>query len=98
MLRDIRLHEDRRNIWIYSHGEINPREFPGLRGQNLRLLREGDRVKIHDAEKTFVLALQRHPIAQRAEVIPKMNIAGRLRTAEDSLRHDDYLKILINAG
>ena len=69
---------------IDSDREVNTREVAGFLDQNFWILRKGNGVEVYDAEETFVLVLQRHPIAQRAEVIPQMNIAGGLSAAEDS--------------
>ncbi len=44
-------------------------------------------MKIDDTEKTFVFILQIHPIFQRTEIISDMQIAGRLRAAEDAFFH-----------
>jgi hypothetical protein len=41
-------------------------------------------VQIDDAEETFVLVLERYPVAQGAEIIAEVNVAGGLRAAEDS--------------
>ncbi len=46
-------------------------------------------MKIDDAEKTFVFALQRDPIFQRAEIIADVQVAGRLRAAEDAFFHEN---------
>src|SRR5206468_10599261 len=52
-----------------------------------------DRVKIDDAKQTFVLVLQRHPVAQRAEIISQMHIAGGLSAAEDSFHSQNHAPI-----
>ena len=64
--------------------EIDAGQLPGLGRQDLGDLRHCDGVQIDDAEEALVLTLQRHPVAQRAEIISQMNVAGWLGAAEDS--------------
>ena len=53
--------------------------------QLVGVLWQGQRVQIDDAEDAFVIVLQRDPVADRAEVIAKMQIAGRLDAGKDSV-------------
>src|SRR6266550_1061568 len=87
MCRHVGLYEDSRNFRVNADGEIDAGQFPGLRREHFRILRQGDRVEIDDAKKAFVLALQRNPVPQRAEIISQMHVAGWLSTAEDSFSH-----------
>ena len=80
----IRLHKHGRNIRINANGKIDSRELTRFCGEHLRILRQRDGVKIYDTEKTLIVTLERHPITQSAEIISQMNVAGRLRAAEDS--------------
>ena len=45
-------------------------------------------MKVNYAKETFVLVLQSHPIAQGAQVVSQVYIAGRLYAAKNSLRHE----------
>ena len=89
---NIRLDEDRGDVRIDSHGQINARQFPGLLGKQFWILRDRDRVEIDDAEEAFVLVLECYPIAQRAQIVPEMYVAGRLGAAKNSLGHA-FLKL-----
>ena len=52
-------------------------------------------MEIDDAKDAFVFALQSHPIAQRAEIVSEMYVAGGLCAAKDSL-HSDQDKPIMN--
>ena len=52
-------------------------------------------MQIDDAKDAFVLALQGHPIAQRAKIVSKMYVAGGLCAAKNSL-HSDQDRPIIN--
>jgi hypothetical protein len=86
--RNIRLHKNRRHVGIDADGDIDARQFTCLGRQDFRILREGDGVQVHDAEKTLVIVLQRDPVAQRAQVISQMNVTRGLGATKDSFRHD----------
>src|SRR5262249_49178106 len=66
-------------------GEEGRRYFPGLAAQLLGILPERDRVLVDDAEDALVVPLQPDPIADGAQVIAEMEIAGRLHAGKDSL-------------
>ncbi len=82
--RHVGLYEDGRNLRIDADREVDAGQFPGLRREHFRILRQRKRVEIHDTKKTFVFALQRDPIPQRAEIISQMHIAGWLGSAKNS--------------
>ena len=45
-------------------------------------------MQIHDTKETFVLVLQRNPVAQRAQIVSEMHVACWLRTTKNSFRHE----------
>src|SRR5882724_3413864 len=84
MFSNIRLNEDGRDCRINSDCNVDARQLASFLGQKLRVLPRGDRVQVDDAKKALILMLQPHPVAQRAEVIAQMDVAGRLRAAKNS--------------
>ena len=54
---------------------------------SLRVLVDGDGVQVHDAVDALVVVLQPDPVLEGAQVIPDVQIAGRLDTGEDSWFH-----------
>ena len=56
---------------VDAAGQQRRGHLPGLARQRLRLLPDGDGVQIDDAEDAVMVVLQRHPIADRAEIIAK---------------------------
>src|ERR1051325_968672 len=98
MFSYVRLNKNCRDVRIDSYSEINARQLTRFRGEHLWVLRQRDRVQIYYAEEALVFVLQRDPVAQRAEIISQVNVAGGLRAAKNSFKHQAYPKILINAG
>src|ERR1041384_7013361 len=92
MLRHVRLNEDDRDLRVDPRSEIEAREFARLARERLRVLGQGDRVQVDDAEEALVLVLQRGPVAQRAEIVADVYVAGRLRAAEDAF-HLTFMKL-----
>ena len=70
---------------IDAAGQQHRRHLARLLRQLLRVLPLGDRVQIDDAVDAVVTVLQRHPVAQRAEVVAEMGDAGGLDAGEDAL-------------
>ncbi len=64
--------------------EIQSRKFSSFLGKYFWILTAGDSVEVDDAEKAFVFALQLHPVAQSAQVVSQMNVAGGLYAAKNS--------------
>jgi hypothetical protein len=48
-----------------------------------RLVNDGDRVIVDDAKNRIVLVLQPSPILDRAEVVPDVELPGRLNPTEN---------------
>ena len=84
MLRDPRLVEDngafRRNTGGDQAGRHLARALPQLS----RVLRHGNGVQVHNTIDRFKTVLQRHPVADRPQIIAKMQIAGWLNTGKDA--------------
>ena len=53
-------------------------ELAGLVAELDGILRDGDRVEVDDAEDGVVLVEVANPVDDRAEVVPQMEVAGRL--------------------
>ncbi len=70
---------------IDAAGEQRRGHFARLALQRRRVLPLGDRVQIDHAIDAVVLVLQRHPVADRAEVVAERGKAGRLDAGEDAL-------------
>ena len=77
--RDLALHEDRRPLRVDAHREQLGRRAQGALAQHLRVLLDGDRVQVGDEEERLVVALEVHPLPQRAEVVAEVEgVGGRL--------------------
>ncbi len=50
-------------------------------------------MEVDDAEEALVLVLQLDPIAQRAEVVAEVEVAGRLDPREDARHNGGALQI-----
>ena len=87
MFGNVRLNKDRRRRRINAGREVNPSEIERLLPEAFRFLWQRYRVKIDDAVKRFVFALQRHPIFESTKIIADMKFTGRLGTAENALFH-----------
>ena len=74
-------------VGVEPGGEEARRDLVGLGAQRRRLLRHGDRVQVDDAVDRLVLALQPHPVADRAEIVAEVQIAARLDAGEDPPLH-----------
>src|SRR6185369_15225197 len=87
MLFDMRLNEDCRHLRIDSNSQIDPREVSGFLCEQRRVLRQSDRVQVHDTKEAFVLVLERDPVSQRAQIVSEMDVACWLRATKNSFRH-----------
>src|SRR5262249_34354821 len=81
---DHALVEDRAALWVDPGGDIGSSYFASRGTQFVRVLRQGQRVKADDAENALGVVLQRDPVANRAEIIATMQIAGLLNAGKEA--------------
>ena len=82
---DHALVEDDAVFGVDAGSDIGSRHLARRMTQLGRILRLGQRVQIDDAEDALVIVLQRDPVADRAEIIAEMQIAGRLDAGKDAV-------------
>ena len=85
MRADHALVEDDAALGVDAGGDIGGGHLAGRLAQFARVLRQGQRVQVDDAEDAVVIVLQRDPVADRAEIIAEMQIAGRLDAGKNSV-------------
>ena len=83
MLADLALVEHDMFFGIDAAGDEGRRHFPDARLQFVRVLWKRDRVKIDHAIDAGVGFLQVHEFGDRAEIISKMQIPGRLHAGKN---------------
>src|SRR6185312_2624606 len=76
---------DDATLGIDAGGDIRRRDLARRLAQLVGILRLGQRVQIDDTEDAVVIVLQRDPVADRAEIITEMQIAGRLDAGKNSV-------------
>src|SRR5579875_693675 len=80
------LHEHRAAGGVDPGGEQLGDRDQGTAAQRGRVVLDGDRVQVHHAVERLVLVLQRHPVADRAQVVAEVErVGGRLDAAQDAL-------------
>ena len=84
--------EDDAAIGIDAGGDIGGGHLAGLGAQLLRILRQRQRVQIDDAEDAVIVALHRNPVADRAQIIAEVQIAGGLDAREDAV-HETAVRV-----
>ena len=67
---------------VDAGGDQRRRDAPGVGGELPRVLPDGDRVQIDDAEQALEVLLQTHPVADGAQVVAEMQVAGGLDAGE----------------
>ena len=58
--------------------------FAGIGDQFLRVLPHGDRMHVDDAENALEVVLEGNPVADCAEIVAEMEVAGGLNAGEDA--------------
>src|ERR1035438_6148127 len=81
------LYHDGAGLRVDAGGQIDGGDLRNLGAKLRGFLENSDGVQVDDAEDAFVLVLDADPIFERAEVIPNVEIAGRLHAGEDSCFH-----------
>ena len=84
MLRHVALHEHDGPLGIDARGEEEIDQVDGVAPQLGALLPHGDGVQVDGAVHAVVRLLQRHPVADGAQVVAEVQRAGRLDAAEDA--------------
>src|SRR5207248_1993833 len=85
MRADHALVEDDAALGVDAGGDIGGGDLARRLAQLVGVLRLGQRVQIDNAEDAVVIVLQRDPVADRAEIIAEMQIAGRLDAGKNSV-------------
>ena len=85
MRGDHALVEDDAALGVDAGGDIGGRHLARRGAQLGGILRLGQRVQVDDAEDALVVVLQRDPVADRAEIIAEMQIAGRLDAGKNAV-------------
>ena len=85
MRADRGLHEQDGACRIDAAGQHGGGHLQNLRAQNRRVLPGGDGVQVHHAIQALVILLQRHPLADGAQIVADGGNAGRLDAGEDAL-------------
>ena len=75
---------------IDAGGDIGGRHLARRSAQLVGILRQGQRVQIDDAEDALEVVLQRDPVADRAEIIAEMQIAGGLDAGKNAVHLISY--------
>src|ERR1017187_4297698 len=84
------LYHDGAGLRVDTSGQIDGGDLPNLGAKLGGFLENGEGVQVDDAEDALVLVLDADPIFERAEVIPDVEIAGRLHAGEDSCFHGKW--------
>ena len=84
MVRHLGLVKDNMVFRVDPGGNKSGRHFTRIGGQFLRVLKHGNGVQIDHAIKTFMAVLQGDKIANGAQIIAEMQIAGRLYAGQDT--------------
>src|SRR5690606_19488555 len=82
-----RLVEDDAALRVDARGDIGGRDLARRAAQMLRILRQGQRVQVHDAEDAVIVLLQLHPVPDRAQIIAQMQVPGRLYARENAVHY-----------
>ena len=84
VLRDVRLNEQRAAVRLQSARDEGDGQVQHPPVQLLGLVGDRDGVEVHDAVDALVALRQLHPVLDRPEVVPQVDVSGRLNAAEYS--------------
>ena len=85
VLGDVALDEDRALRGVEPGGHVVEGGVPNPLGQELRVVRDGDRVEVDDGKEAVVVVHQADPVLDSAEIVADMDRAARLDAAQDTL-------------
>ena len=88
MCRDLALIEQDIVRRIDPGGDHAGSHFPGIMTQFFRVLPDGDRMHVDHAVDAFIVVLEAGEITDRTEIVPEMQITGRLNAREYTLHCD----------
>jgi len=92
------LHKQDAAVGVQSGGHQQIRHPYRVRAKNCWVLRNRYRMQIDHAVDDIMLFLHAHPVADRAQVIPQMGIAGWLNSTEYSLRRHAPRRVVAGEG
>src|SRR5580765_2354116 len=92
MRGDVRLREDRRALRVEAGREEHRGEVERRCPQCLRVVVDGDRVQVDDAEEAVALLLRSGVLAKPAAVVAEMLRSCRLDAAEDAHGRDSSVR------
>ena len=84
MGRDMALGEDDRLADIDARRDIGGGDLARRPRKGGRILRQGDRMQVDDAEDRLALRLQPDPVLERPQIISKVQLVGRLHAGKDA--------------
>ncbi len=90
MLGHMALHEQRAALRVEAGGQQLGGGDPGVGAQFGRVLRNGDRMQVDDHVEGVVGLLERHPLADRAEVVAEVEGAGGGLDAGEHTRYESH--------
>ena len=83
VLGDVALDEERADLRVEAGGEQVDRGLHRARPEHGRVDLERQGVEVDDAVERVVVVLVGHPLADGAQVVPQMEITGRLHARKD---------------
>ena len=84
MFRHHRLDEHRSAGWVQPRRQQRYDHLAPARAEVVGVVRDGDRVIVHDAEERFEAPLELDPVLHRPEIVADMKFPRRLNAAEYS--------------
>jgi hypothetical protein len=84
VLGDVALHEHRRDVGVEADREHHRGQFQRRLADHPGRVTDRERVQIDDAVEDIRIVLSQHPVAEGAEVVPQLHLAGWLDTRQHS--------------
>jgi hypothetical protein len=72
------LNKNRCDLWVKPHSKQHGGKLNRVLAKYAWLVSDGERVQVDNAVEHVVIMLSRNPIAESAEVVAQMNVAGWL--------------------
>ncbi len=88
------LHEHRGDVGVEPDREQHRRQLDGRLADDAGLLDDGQRVQVDDPVEDVLVVLALDPVAQRTQVVPEMDVTGRL----DAREHASHAERLPSGG
>src|SRR6516225_10454498 len=77
---------------VDPRGDVGGRHLTRRGAQLGWILRQGQGVQVDDAENAVVVVLQGDPVADGAEIVAEMQVAGRLNAGKDAVHSTSNLR------